>query len=151
MAIISFEDYVIDKSIYHVNSTFEGGDDKGRLKVPINFSAEVGVDKLQEKAYVVINIDLGNTNIEEDLVYVPFMCQVSIRGIYRYSTDDFETNEDLKEVLGGNAVAILYPYVRAYISTLTNLSNQFPAYTLPVMNFAETVKENNLINFVGFD
>ncbi|WP_416470548.1 protein-export chaperone SecB [Streptococcus thermophilus] len=151
MAIISFEDYVVDKSFYQINSNFEGGDDNGQLKVPITFSAEVGVDKSQEKAYVIINIELGNSDTQEDQVHVPFICQVSIRGIFSYSSEDFETDEDLKNTLGGNAVAILYPYVRTHVSTLTNLSNQFPAYTLPVMNFAETIRENDLISFIGFE
>ena len=118
--------------------------------MPATFSAEVGVDKNQEKAYVIININLGNLE-EENVSAIPFTCRVSVRGIYRYNSEDFETDENLKEILSKNAIAILYPYVRTYIATLTNLGNQFPTYTLPVMNFAETIQENNLVTFVGFD
>lgn len=151
MAIISFEDYVVDKSVYHSNPEFESRREDGGLVVPISFSAEVGVDKTEEKSYVIINVNLGTATNPDEIPDIPFICEVSIRGIYGYSSSDFENEEELKQVLGGNAVAILYPYVRAYISTLTNLSNQFPAYTLPVMNFAETIKDNNLITYVGFD
>lgn len=151
MAIISFEEYVIDKSIFLNNPDFKSGDEDGKLRVPLDFSAEVGVDKSQEKAYVIINVNLGRLDNKEDIAYTPFTCEVSIRGIYNYSSEDFETEENLKEILSMNALAILYPYVRAYVSTLTNLSNQFPAYTLPIMNFAETVKENDLITFIGFE
>ena len=148
MAIISFEEYVIDKSVYQNNPEFENNREDGKLLVPIRFSAEIGIDKEEEKSYVIINVNLGQSTDPEE---IPFICEVSIRGLYSYSSSDFENEEELKQVLGSNAVAILYPYVRAYISTLTNLSNQFPAYTLPVMNFAETIKENDLITYIGFD
>ena len=151
MAIIKFEDYVVDKSVYYSNPDFESSREDRRLVVPTNFSAEVGVDKTEEKFYVIINVSLGKSTNTEEIPNIPFVCEVSIRGMFSYSSSDFENEEELKEVLGGNAVAILYPYVRAYISTLTNLSNQFPAYTLPVMNFAETIKDNNLITYIGFD
>lgn len=151
MAIIKFEDYVVDKSVYYSNPDFESSREDRRLVVPTNFSAEVGVDKTEEKFYVIINVSLGKSTNTEEIPNIPFVCEVSIRGMFSYSSSDFENEEKLKEVLGGNAVAILYPYVRAYISTLTNLSNQFPAYTLPVMNFAETIKDNNLITYIGFD
>lgn len=147
MAVISFENYVIDESYYKVNDFFEYTQDK--LNMPVSFSVEVGADKSQEKAYVIININLGDSNEKDP--EIPFTCRVSIRGIYGYNLEDFKTDKDLKEVLSKNAVAILYPYVRTYIATLTNLGNQFPVYTLPVMNFAETVRENDRITFVGFD
>ncbi len=147
MAVISFENYVIDESYYKVNDNFDYSQDE--LNMPVTFSAEVGVDKNHEKAYVIININLGNS--EENVSDIPFTCKVSVRGIYGYDSEDFVTDESLKEILSKNAVAILYPYVRTYIATLTNLGNQFPAYTLPVMNFAETIQENDSVTFVGFD
>ena len=48
MAIIKFEDYVVDKSVYETNLDFENSREDGRLVVPIKFSAEIGVDKTQE-------------------------------------------------------------------------------------------------------
>mgnify|MGYP001130510422 CR=1 FL=1 len=50
MAVISFENYVIDESYYKVNDNFDYSQDE--LNMPVTFSAEVGVDKNQEKAYV---------------------------------------------------------------------------------------------------
>lgn len=148
MTSIAFETYVVDSANYHFNPQFENKDEK--LHMPVEFSAEVGVDKDQQRAYVVIDVELGSTSDEEELLNVPFSCQVSIRGLFTYF-DSEQSEEELKSILGINAVAILYPYVRSYISNLVNLSNQFPAYTLPVMNFAEMLKDSDLVNFVGFD
>lgn len=52
MAVISFENYVIDESYYKVNDNFDYSQDE--LNMPVTFSAEVGVDKNHEKAYVII-------------------------------------------------------------------------------------------------
>lgn len=148
MAAIEFINYVIDKSYYSVNDAFEYSKDK--LNMPVSFDAEVGIDKIEEKAYVIINLNLGDLE-DIEKTKVPFTCNVSIRGIFSYEAKDFNTNNDLKNIIGKNAVAILYPYLRSYVSTITSLGNQFPAYTLPVMNFADTIQENDLITYVGFD
>ncbi|KXU02871.1 hypothetical protein SCODD09_00115 [Streptococcus constellatus] len=37
------------------------------------------------------------------------------------------------------------------MSTLTAQVNSFPAYVLPVVNFAETLREHNLVEYLGFD
>ena len=68
MAVISFENYVIDESYYKVNDNFDYSQDE--LNMPVTFSAEVGVDKNHEKAYVIININLGNS--EENVSDIPF-------------------------------------------------------------------------------
>ena len=148
MAVIEFINYVIDKSYYCVNDAFEYSNDK--LNMPVSFGAEVGIDKIEEKAYVIINLNLGDLE-NTDKTKVPFICNVSIRGIFSYKAKDFNADSDLKNFLGKNAVAMLYPYLRSYVSTITSLGNQFPAYTLPVMNFADTIQENDLITYVGFD
>lgn len=149
MGIISFEDYVIDESTYSVNPNFDVDTTSG-LNLPVDFEAEIGVDQEQEKAYVMIRVKLGNFK-DSNLTDIPFTCEVLIRGIFGYSKNDFESKEALKEIFGVNAIAILFPYLRSYISNLTSSSNQFPAYILPVMNFAEMLKEKDAITFIGFE
>ncbi len=56
-----------------------------------------------------------------------------------------ERDENLKQFLFTNAPAILFPYVRAYISTLTSLSG-IPAVLLPTMNL-QSLKEKIDQNF----
>ena len=97
MAIITFEDYVVDKSVYKTNLDFENSREDGRLVVPIKFSAEIGVDKTEEKSYVIINVSLGQSTNPEEIPNIPFICEVSIRGLYSYSSSDFENEEELKK------------------------------------------------------
>ena len=95
MAIISFEEYVIDKSVYQNNPEFENNREDGKLLVPIRFSAEIGIDKEEEKSYVIINVNLGQSTDPEEIPNIPFICEVSIRGLYSYSSSDFENEEEL--------------------------------------------------------
>lgn len=149
MGIISFEDYVIDESTYSVNPNFDADQTSG-LNLPVDFVAEIGVDQEQEKAYVMIRVRLGDFN-DSNLTDIPFTCEVLIRGIFGYSKESFKSKEALKEIFAINAIAILFPYLRSYISNLTGASNQFPPYILPVMNFAEMLKKKDAITFIGFE
>ena len=75
-----------------VNDAFEYSKDK--LNMPVSFDAEVGIDKIEEKAYVIINLNLGDLE-DIEKTKVPFTCNVSIRGIFSYEAKDFNTNNDL--------------------------------------------------------
>jgi preprotein translocase subunit SecB len=57
---------------------------------------------------------------------------------------DFEGIDNAKSIFYINAPAILFPYVRAYISTITNLSGN-DTITLPTLNLSSLgsiLKEN---------
>ena len=60
---------------------------------------------------------------------------VKANGIFEYDKDiDEKTKESFFTL---NAPAILFPYVRAYVSSLTALSGM-PPITLPTINLAST-------------
>jgi preprotein translocase subunit SecB len=61
---------------------------------------------------------------------------VEIIGLFKF-TGDFD---EVKNFLYLNAPAILFPYLRAYISTLTTLSG-LDTYTLPTMNLSSLKDE----------
>ena len=154
MAIISFEDYAIDNVSFLTNTMFEGADDLGKLHTEVSFSAEIGISYENARSYVIIKTQIGNCKSEIDsteVKHVPFQLEVDIRGIYSLNFSDFKSVDNLKDVLSTNAIAILYPYLRSFVSTLTAQVNSFPAYVLPVVNFAETLRENNLVEYWGFD
>lgn len=56
--------------------------------------------------------------------------------------------EDIPEYFYVNSIAIIFPYIRAFVSTITLQSN-YPALILPTMNLmslAEPLKENTKEN-----
>lgn len=146
MATIRFQDYIIEKSVYEYNPSFRHPNEDGELVINDDFKAEVGI--AGKKGYVKIIVALGEQNSENESV--PFFLKVVIRGVFEYTAEEDEKAE-LKRLLGSNALAILYPYLRSYITSVTVNSNQFPAYILPVMNFVQLVQDNAIVKFVGFN
>ncbi|MFB5308363.1 protein-export chaperone SecB [Enterococcus casseliflavus] len=148
MAAITFNDYIIEKSIYSTNPSFEEPHEEYGLVIEEDVSAEVGIKN--DKGYVKIKLLL---NKDDDMKYInntPFFLEVVIRGIFSYESET-EEKAHLKRLLGSNALAILYPYLRSYVSFLTANTNQFPTYILPVVNFAKLISDEEKIHFIGFD
>jgi len=149
MATIKFQDYIIEESLYYSNPEFRQPSSEGELVVEDSFNAEVGING-DGMGYVRIKTSLGNFDDIEKIENIPFSLIVSIRGIFEYILDEDESDEQVKVLLGSNALAILYPYLRSYITFITSQSNQYPAYILPVVNFVEMIKTEGKVNFVGF-
>ena len=64
---------------------------------------------------------------------------IKIEGLFEFDSDLNETQKN--NFFDINAPAILYPYVRAYLSSLTSLSG-FNHIILPTINFAARSEKN---------
>ncbi|MGX7232438.1 protein-export chaperone SecB [Enterococcus italicus] len=148
MATITFNDYIIEKSIYRTNPSFKEPHEEYGLVIDEDFSAEVGIKN--DRGYVKIKLLLNNDDDAEYISNTPFFLEVIIRGIFSHEYE-IEEKSQLKSLLGSNALAILYPYLRSYVSFLTANTNQFPTYILPVVNFAKLISDEEKIHFFGFD
>lgn len=99
-------------------------------KININFlpSGEINTERsiFTLLLKVVINDDNKSYNIEIDST-ATFIFQNKI------------SKENLEKYFFVNAPALLFPYIRAYISTLTNLSG-FEPINLPTLNMTEVGK-----------
>ncbi len=105
----------------------------------VNFSANGFYD---EKECV---FDLNfSTNVfgEESSPYITVSCKA------RYKFDGAILLTDIPEYFYANSIAILFPYVRAYISLLTTQANQ-KAVILPTYNLsslASELKKNTIVS-----
>ena len=75
----------------------------------------------------------------------PFI-EIKCKGTFLFQ--DVKTLEEIPEFFYRNAMAILFPYLRAFISILTLQSN-IPALVLPTYNLSELetpLRENTIIN-----
>lgn len=63
--------------------------------------------------------------------------EMSLEGIFEYEADDMK---ELKPFIGMNAPAILFPYIRAYISNITALGGIAPII-IPTLNVEGVGKE----------
>lgn len=68
---------------------------------------------------------------------------IKLEGLGIFEFKEFAEGEDLSDYFYTNAPAILFPYVRAYIATVTALSG-LEAVNLPTLNLVGM--KDNLIN-----
>lgn len=66
----------------------------------------------------------------EEAKFITVMC------VANFSFQNLETFEDIPDFFYQNAIAILFPYVRAYISIITSQAN-LKAVILPTLNLSE--------------
>lgn len=121
-----FNGYKVNKSIIEIK-------DASAEKLTVNFEPS-GVLKNESNIFLLqlqVNVfdEEKNINIEVD-----------ITGEFKFKRDD----DNLENFLYLNAPAILFPYIRSYITALTALSG-VPPITLPTMNLSglsEKLSEN---------
>ena len=100
------------------------------------FGIKIGVDDSFEHINLIIKISTNEEVILVDMV-----------GYFKFS-DDIKL-EEKEKFLHLNGAAILYPYIRAYISTITSFNKNGSAIIIPTVNFQQLYenylkkKENN--------
>ncbi|KON85658.1 hypothetical protein AF332_01565 [Sporosarcina globispora] len=123
---------IVEQSIYKTNLNYKDGSNE--VDPEIGFEVEVLIAQSDESKGIIklechINDDLP---LEE----VPFNLKVVILGHFKTEQDDKFENYIL------NAISILFPYMRAHISTLTAISGQRPLM-IPSVNVVELLKEKS--------
>ncbi len=132
MTVIKFKDYSVLDIEYRRNENFK--EDSERLIVDPKISAKLKkYDDLS--ADILLIVEAGSLRKFSS----PFRIKVKIKGSFSYVPDEDDIGVGFERFLTTNAVAILYPYARALVSTVTSASNEFPAFNLPVMNIAKAL------------
>ncbi len=127
-SILKFKKYVVDEIKFKRNHNYQNKENK-----PIKVDFEVRESKKINENELIINLYtkvFGNAEIKN----YPFEIEVTITGFFDISENkgniDFEPN----------AIAILYPYIRAIISTYTSSANVAPVI-LPAINVNAMLKQ----------
>ena len=120
-----FKGYRINRSLIELdeNSNFEN------LKIAFAVS---GLVKRVENLFI-LNLSVKIKNNESNL-------KIEVDTIANFLFEKVENIDDISSFFYNNSSAILFPYIRAYISTLTNLSGN-RSITLPTMNLTNLADE----------
>lgn len=122
---LQFDGYLIKKSIISIDA-----DDVGNLDLSISFNPSAVLDKAKSTFKLLLEVAISD--IDKKLTI-----NISSEGFFIYKN----INEDgLNNFLYLNAPAILFPYIRAYISSLTTLSG-ISSVILPTLNLS-SLKED---------
>jgi len=113
-----FVNYSVDSVEFRNNPNFEGEETALEFKPSVEFDVE------NNDLLVLLTVEIFS---EAEKNNYPFEMKVSVVGYFKITTD-----EDV-EKYKTNAVAVLFPYVRAIISTYTAAANVNPLI-LPTVN-----------------
>jgi len=124
---LRFEGYTVNEVLFKKNDT---PDDVKEWKLTFNINNITRVDKENNRMAITLS-----TDIFKDIDNAPFSMRVEILGMFSLNGDD-----DIRKY-EANAIAIMYPYLRAIISTYTASANISPVI-LPAINVNAMLKRN---------
>lgn len=123
---ISFEEYRVLEINYKLNTEFDSEES-------LMISFELGHDYQIFENGMTVQMGVNIFEDSEENKY-PFEMNVNLEGLF-----SFEGNVDGEKFLA-NALAILYPYIRAIVSSYTSLAN-IPPLTLPTINVQQYLRD----------
>lgn len=123
--------YITDFVQFRNNPDFESDE------VTVQFDVQPEFYINDEKGIMTVELQV---EIFKDAIRnnYPFEMIVSVVGIFEMKSNDKEKNIHRFKT---NAVAIMYPYIRALVSTYTANAN-VPPLILPVMNINKMIEES---------
>lgn len=126
-----FIEYYIDYLTYKQNKEFK--EKNFNLPIQVNFDLKKSNVDFEKKTALVTLI----IKIFESVEKAPFSIDLSITG--KFMGEEDMTKEVFDNMCNINAPAILFPYIRTIINTLTSQSG-YPPLTLPLINIQKTIK-----------
>lgn len=82
---------------------------------------------------VFLSVEIASTEDHP----MPFQLKVALTGHFCFcDPDKIVSTDDKEQIIKRNTVAILFPFIRSIVATLTSNAN-IPALLLPIVNFAE--------------
>ncbi|HKK62728.1 MAG TPA: protein-export chaperone SecB [Bacteroidales bacterium] len=110
-----------------IRSLIEKKDARPAQKMSLSFNPRGLINKDESNFQLQLSVKIGDENN---------VINIEIEAVANYSFDQQIGVETLDKLFYVNAPALLFPYIRAYISTLTNLSG-FEPVNLPTLNMTK--------------
>lgn len=122
---LKFENYKVNKIEFKANEIKQ---QKQVWSLKFNINNETRVNTNKNKMEIILTI-----KIFEEVEDAPFNMNVEISGFFQLIGEDDITKYE------ANAIAIMYPYLRAIVSTYTSAANVAPVI-LPAINVNAMLK-----------
>lgn len=131
---LEFSGYEVNTIDFKLSETF-GGNKEVEMKPELQISvAEVGEDAYNVK----LSFSLTSTEENE----LPFDMHVTMTGHFRFCADETAEEAEIREkIMRENTVAIMFPFLRSIVASLTATAN-IPPLVLPVINIVKAFEEN---------
>lgn len=122
--------YTVDKMSFILNKSFHL-EPNHKIKVKPSFNREI--TKRDDNRFL-LTLSLSFDEYQES---VPFYLDIQISGVFEVNNWENEPAYTISKI---NGTAILFPYLRSLVTTLTANAN-VPPYILPVTNPAKLFKD----------
>ena len=122
--------YVVNEFFYVLNEDFDFKSQRV-IKIDPCFKRDI-INHDKNQFTIRLNVAIDNSGNE-----FPFSANIMISGTFLLENWQNENNMNLVK---NNATAILFPFLRTLLYTITMNAN-VPPYVLPVMNIVELFKE----------
>lgn len=132
-AAISLESVRAKKVCFVINEEHDMHQEQS-INLGLEFDIDFELDDTSNLAKVVLSCNVNR----DDFSQKPFMMEVSMEGLFNYEVS--EDKEQVKRMLKTNSIAILFPYLRALISTMS-VNFGIPTIVIPTINIIELLKE----------
>lgn len=126
-SILKFNRYIVNKVNFKSNENFKQKDEKISIKFNIEKNIIKNDNNMEVKLITYIFKDSEKNNY-------PFEMEIVITGYFTIGDNQGKINFE------PNAIAILYPYVRAIVSTYTAAAN-VNALILPAINVNKLIED----------
>lgn len=134
MGVLEFKGYSVKKMHYDRNSNFTQQNGKIRLNPVI----KAKTSRSENEVTVELSVQVGNLDGDD----WPFEVMCVAKGDFVYNPSEDDQGMGIDTFIKNNTVAILYPYVRTIITTLTSSSNEFPGVYLPTINVGKMLRHS---------
>jgi preprotein translocase subunit SecB len=119
--------YKVLKTFFELNDKYEFKEDKINIQPLFTRNVEkIDDSKYKIKLEVKVTSDVNKAPI-------PFIAEIVISSIFELPNWEDET---INKIAIDNATAIMFPYLRTLLATIT-MNGNIPPYTLPVMNVSK--------------
>ena len=137
MTVLKFKNYTVNKMFFQENTLFDKKIKELNLNPIFNYTI-IPTDNVNNKN-LLFNVKIGDLESEDS----PFYIDIVINGLFEYVPEENELELSMDDYLKENGIAILFPYARSIISTLTSQSNSsYPTIILPTINVPEVVRRS---------
>jgi preprotein translocase subunit SecB len=121
---LKFIDYIVEEVEFYNNSNFIA---ESSEKTKLDFDIDSKTEFIDENRFTLsLIVKIFQNAVEKGY---PFSMNIKITGVFILDNVDEKTKQVLAEK---NSVAILFPYVRALVSTYTSASNVHPVILPPI-------------------
>lgn len=128
-SVLQFENYIVKNICFRYNMEYKQDE---AIEIKFDMDAEYHINREQGNMQIVLKTYIFD---DEERKKYPFSMEVEVIGFFSMS----DTSDEQIERFKPNAVAILFPYVRAIISSYTANANVAPLI-LPPINVNQLLK-----------